>query len=79
MIYINQKEGGTYIEGSAEDILCELGVIVSDIEEILAKHFDMKTASGIVDVAVEAGKVYNRKHIFKGGGSGSPCRVEEDE
>lgn len=65
MIYINQRERN--IEGSAEEILTELGVITSDVEEILAKRCGEKVASVLVDTAVEGGKMYNRKYIFGGG------------
>lgn len=77
MIYINQEERNTHIEGSAEEILTELGMIVSDVEKILAKCLGEKDASVLVDAAVEAGKMYNSKHIFRGG-SGSPGGVEEE-
>ena len=78
MIYINQEERNTHIEGSAEEILTELGMIVSDVEKILAKCLGEKDASVLVDAAVEAGKMYNSKLIFRGGGSGSPGGVEEE-
>lgn len=66
MILMDSNKSMLMITGNAVDILSEVGMIVSEVEEKFAQKFGPEMAKGMIDYAVEAGREANR--VFSRGG-----------
>lgn len=66
MIKVNKKTGEIVIKGKGVDLLEELAVITSKIEEMLAEEVGSDRAEELIDVAIASGRKYNHTFVFKG-------------
>lgn len=66
MILIDGNKNMLMITGNAVDILSEVGMIVSEVEEKFAQKFGPEMTKDMIDYAVEAGREANRTVFFHG-------------
>lgn len=54
------------IKGKGVNLLEELAIITSEIEEMIAEEDGSGIAEELVDDAIKAGRAYNHTFVFKG-------------